>query len=168
MEQQLRANKPSRPPRPTGLTAIAGFQLLKAAVLLLTGVLLKVEPALVTAPDSLLSSLVYVATRGRFDAINGMLQGGAVLAAMILSIGVYLGVVGMGVLCLNPWARRTLIFNCGMALAFATASVIWPAAVATAAPDTTKLYLLLAPDILIFVYLLQWETAELFSVRRYS
>ena len=163
IEQDRRAKKSKRPARPISITLIAGLQFLKAVVLLLTGVLLKVEPNMVSNPDSLFHSLLYVATRGRYDSLQAALQGEDLVTGVVVLLGLYLAAIGLGLLHVNAWARRTLIFSCGLTLALAAKSSLSPDLVTMASPDMTRFYVLLALDAVVFVYMLRWNTVEIFS-----
>ncbi len=164
--QQGVAAEPRRIGRPAGVLLIGGFQFLKAAVLLLTGTLLRVRPEMVNAPGSPLYPLLYLATRGKYDSMSAVLQSN-VLVGLILFLGFYMGAIGFGILAMSGWARRTLILTCGMTVAlFAKTSLFANQATAgAAAPDMTKFYVLLAVDTGVFLYLLRGNTAELFAAQ---
>ena len=166
IELERRANEPAKVARPLGITAIAGLQLLKGAVLVLTGSLLRLKPESV-GPDSALYPLLYVATRGKYDAMTAALQGGNALPGLLLFLGFYLGAIGVGILSLGGWARRTLIFTCGMTLALWAKTCLWPdpAVASSSQPDMTNFYVLLAIDAGVFLYLLRGNTAQMFEVR---
>ena len=100
MEQQRRAARPEKLNIPGGIMAIAGLQFLKGAVLVLTGTLLRLKPELVAGPDSLLYPLLYLATRGKYDAMSAALQGGNVLPGLLMFLGLYLEAIGGGMLLL--------------------------------------------------------------------
>jgi len=164
-EHRRRAAEPERTARPFGIMLITGIQFLKAAVLLLTVALLKVKPEMVNGPSSPLYPLLYLATRGRYDSMNAALQGGNALNGLMLFLGIYLGAIGLGMLYMSAWARRTLIFSCGLTLALFAKSTLWPDPAATASPDMTNVYMLLAVDAWVFLYLLRGNTAEIFRTR---
>ncbi len=151
--------------RPLGITLIAGFQFLKAAVLVTTATLLREDPELVNTPHSPLAPLLYVATRGRYDSIHTALAGGNALPGLMLFLGLYLAATGLGMLSVHAWARRTLLLNCGLTLALWAKATLWPDS-AAASPDMTSFYVLLAVDAAVFLYLLQGDMAELFQPRR--
>jgi hypothetical protein len=151
--------------RTRGITLVAAFQFLKCAVLLLTATLLQMKPQMVNGPSSPLYPLVYVATRGRFDSLNTELHGGSALFGLILFLGLYSGLIGIGLLDLNAWARRTLIFSSGITLLLFEKSRIWPDPAAVASPNMTNMYLLFAVDACVFIYLLRGSTAEVFRKR---
>ena len=154
-----------RATRPIGVMLIAGIQFLKAAVLLLTVTLLRMRPEMVNRPDSPLYPLIYVATRGKYDSMNAALQGGDALPGLMILLGLYLGAVGLGIFHVKAWARRTLIFSCGLTLVVFAKSSLWPDPAASASPDMTNVYLLLAVDAWMFLYLLRGNTAEFFETR---
>ncbi len=166
VEQERRAHEPAKVARPVGITAIAVIQFVKAAVLVLTGSLLRLKPEVV-GPDSVLYPLLYFATRGKYDALTAALQGGNALPGLLFVLGLYLGAIGVGVLFLSGWARRTLIFTCGMTLALWAKTSLWPdaAAAASAPPDMKNFYVLLVVDAGVFLYLLRGNTAEVFEAR---
>ena len=164
--QHLRVMEPKRIERSVGIMLISGIQLIKAAVLLLTVALLQTEPELVSGPSSPLYPLLYVATRGRIDSMNGAMQGGAAVSGLMILLGLYLGAIGIGMFYVNVWARRTLIFSSGLTLAFYAKSTLWPDPEAMASPNMTNVYVLLAVDLFVFLYLLRSNTAELFKNKR--
>lgn len=165
-ELRQRRAQQKKTARPLGITLIAGIQFLKAAVLLLTFTLLELKPETVNGPDSPLSPLLYVATRGRYDSMNAALQGGNALTELLLLLSLYLGAIGVGMLYVNAWARRTLIFSCGLSLVLFAKSSLWPDPAAAASPDMTHMYALFAVDTCILLYLMRDNTVEVFERRR--
>ena len=164
-EQRLRAAELESTERPLGITLISTVQLLKGAVLLVTAILLRVKPELVNGPDSPLTPLLYVATRGRYDSISAALEGSHALPGLVLFLGFYLGAVGFGLLWMNAWARRTLILNSGVTLALWAKTTLSQNGAAQAAPDMTSFYVLLGVDAAVFLYLLPGSTAIWFQRR---
>ncbi len=164
-QQRRRAAEPAKAARPLGIMLIAGIQFLKAAVLLLAVNLLRLNPETMNAPGSSLYSLLYVATRGRYDSMNAALPSGNALTGVMLFLGLYLAAIGWGMLSANTWARRTLIFSCVLTLAFFAKATLWPDPAAPASPDMTNIYVLLAVDAWVFLYLLRGNTAEFFKTQ---
>src|SRR5580692_10499858 len=82
--------------RPIGVILVACFQLLKGAVLLLTGILLRWKPEFVNSSQSILYPLLYVATRGNYPALKTAMQGANLLPGLIFFLGFYLAIIGFG------------------------------------------------------------------------
>jgi hypothetical protein len=163
IEHSRRAAESDKTAGPFGIMLIAGIQFLKAAGLLLAATLLRVKPEMVNGPSSPIYPLLYVVTRGKLDSMNAALQGGNALPSLLFLLGIYLGAIGVGMLYVNAWARRTLIFSCGLTLVLFAKSSLWPDPAAPASPDMTNIYLLLAVDALVVFYLLLGSTAEFFQ-----
>ena len=163
-EHRRWAPVPEKTARPVGVMLIAWIQFLKAAVLLLAVSLLRVRPETVNGQDSPLYPLLYVATRGKYASMNA-LQGGNALAALLLFLGLYLGAVGFGLMHVIAWARRTLIFSCGLTLVLFAKASLWPDPAAAASPDMTNIYVVLAVDAFVFLYLLRSSTADYFKAQ---
>jgi hypothetical protein len=152
-----------RTARPFGIKAVAWIQLVKAGVLLLTAALLRLRPQMAGGQNSPVYPLLFVATRGRYDSMSAALRGGDALAGLFLLLGLYVAAIGVGLFHASAWARRTLIFSCGLTLVLFAKSSLWPDSGASAAPDMTNIYLLLAVDAYVFLYLLRGSTAEYFA-----
>jgi hypothetical protein len=155
--------------RPGGVTLIACFQILKAGVLLLTATLLQWKPEVVDSSRSVLYPLLYVATRGRYAALNAAMNGANLLPGLIFLFGLYLAVIGSGLWQLKKWARRTVMFTCGMTLLLWAKSTFLPSTLSSglssASPDLQNFHILLFFDAVVFVYLIRGDTAEVFEAR---
>ena len=158
--------------RPVGVVLIACFQILKAAVLLLTAIMLYAAPATGFSSRSNLYTLLFVATRGNSTIISAIMQGGSVVAVMIGLWGTYLVAVGSGLWKMKEWARRSLIFTSGMTIVLYAKSILLPGildsdrfGLSLTSPDAQNVHILLACDVLIFVYLLRGNTASSFRHR---
>jgi hypothetical protein len=158
--------------RPVGVTAIACFQILKAAVLLLTAVMLYSTPSIGFSSRSNLYTLLYVATRGNSTIISAIMQGGSAVAVMIGLWGTYLVAVGSGLWKMKEWARRSLIFTSGLTIVLYAKSILLPGildsdrfGLSLTSPDAQNVHILLACDVAIFVYLLRGNTALSFRPR---
>jgi hypothetical protein len=163
--------EPQRLDRPGGVTLVACFQLLKAGVLLLTGMLLRWKPEFVDSSQSILYPLLYVATRGNYTALNTAMQGANLLPGLIFLLGIYLAVIGSGLWQLKKWARRTVMFTCGLTLLLSAKAILWPSTPGagifplTSASDLQYFHLLLFFDGAVFIYMCRRKTAELFEAR---
>jgi hypothetical protein len=158
--------------RPGGVTIVACFQILKAGVLLLTGMLLRWKPEVVDSSQSVLYPLLYVATRGKYAVLNAAMQGANMLPGLIFLFGLYLAVIGSGLWQLKEWARRTVMFTCGMTLLLWAKSTLLPSTsgagisgLSSASPDLQNFHILLFFDAVVFVYLIRSNTAEVFEAR---
>ena len=96
-----------KPDRPFPLTVIAQFQFAKAIFLLGVAFLLQIFPD-ATHVLPLLPFLLYAAAHGRDT--HGLL---------LPIAGVFIGIVGLGLWHLKPWARRSMIASTGLML------VVW-------------------------------------------
>lgn len=155
--------------RPGGVIIVACFQILKAAVLLLTGMLLRWKPDVVDNSRSVLYPLLYVATRGKYAALNAAIQDTNLLPGLIFLFGLYLAVIGSGLWQLKQWARRTVMFTCGMTLLLWAKSTILPSTLSSglsfASSDLQNFHILLFFDGMVFVYLIRGATAKVFEAR---
>ena len=156
--------------RPVGVILVACFQLLKAGVLLLTGILLRWKPEFVDSSQSILYPLLYVATRGNYAAIKTAMQGANLLPGLIFLLGFYLAVIGFGLWELKQWARRTVMFTCGLTLLLSIKSILWPGTFGsifpiTSASDLQYVHIPLFFDAVVFLYLCRGKTAEFFKAR---
>lgn len=161
---QFKLEQP-RPGRPGGITVVASFQILKAGILLLTGMLLRYKPSMVSSSESVLYPLIYVATRGHYAALSVAMQGTNLLSGLMLFLGLSLGVTGSGLWRLRKWARRSVMLTCGMTLLVWAKSVLLlsSAGVATSAsPDLQNFHLLLFLDAAVFLYLIRSNTSDVF------
>ncbi|MGI4828195.1 MAG: hypothetical protein ACRYFU_08405 [Janthinobacterium lividum] len=165
MEEYRQATEPESAARPLGITLIAGFQFFKAGVLLLVALLLRSSPEMVTESSSSLYPLLYLATRGRYELMSSTLQDGKALTEVLLVLGLYLGAIGLGILSVKVWARRTVMLSCGMTLVLWAKSSLWPDSTVLTSPDMTNFYVLLAIDAAVFMYLMQPSAVESFRSR---
>jgi hypothetical protein len=140
------------------------FQILKAAVLLLTGIMLRWRPEVVVNSQSVLYPLLYIAMRGNSSIIDEVMQGGNVLPVLISVWGLYLGVLGSGLWQMKMWARRSVVFTSGITLLLYAKAVFLPSTqgFGSYSPDLQNLHLLLFFDAVIFVYLMRGNIADSF------
>ena len=143
------------------------FQILKAAVLLLTGIMLRWRPEVVVNSRSVLYPLLYIAMRGNSSIINEVMQGGNLLPVLISVWGLYLGVLGSGLWQMKMWARRSVVFTSGITLLLYAKAVFLPGTpdFGSYSPDLQNLHLLLFFDAVIFVYLMRGNIADSFRAR---
>lgn len=155
--------------RPGGVAIVACFQLLKAGVLVFTGMLLWWKPSVVDSSQSILYPLLYVATRGNYAALNAMMKGANLLPGLIFLLGLYLSAIGSGLWQLKKWARRNVIFTCSLTLLLWAKSTLLPSAPGVStfplSPDLRSFHILLLCDGVIFLYLVGGKTAAAFETR---
>ena len=159
--------EPRRLERPWGITLVVCFQVLKAAVLLLTGITLRLKPEVVVDSQSVLYPLLYVAMRGNSSIIDAVMQGGNVLPSIIAIWGLYLGALGSGLWQMKGWARRSVVFTSGITLLLYAKAILLPTtqSLSSSSPDLLNLNLLLFFDAVIFFYLMRGNTADFFEAR---
>lgn len=163
----LRKIEQRRMARPWGVTLVVYFQVLKAAVLLFTGITLRLKPELVVNSESVLYPLLYVAMRGNSSVIDAVMQGGNVLPAIIVAWGLYLGTLGSGLWQMKGWARRSVVFTSGITLLLYAKAILLPSTpgLNSSSPDLLNVHLLLFFDAVIFFYLMRGNTADFFEAR---
>jgi hypothetical protein len=158
---------PARLQRPLGVVAVAFVQLLKAAVLLLTVAMLRFQPDWSADVQSPFYPLLYIATRGNIVALSHAMQQGLFVPGILTLLALYLGVLGLRLWNLNPRARRTIMFTSGISLLLYAKSKIAPDAPDTFVPhDLQNFHILLALDLLVFVYLSRNATVSFFPRRK--
>jgi hypothetical protein len=145
--------------RPPQVSAIASFQFVKAALLLIIAILpfFGGEGRLAYIPN--LPDILFLASHGKDP--HGLL---------IVFLGVYAAVIDVGLWRLKRWARNSLLTSSGLMLVFwfahrdfGTSLIIMPAVSLVA---TQTVYILLTCDFVIFMYLrFHTETAQAFPTR---
>ncbi|ADW68854.1 hypothetical protein [Granulicella tundricola] len=161
-----------RAPRPIGVTLIATFQILKGTVLLLTAIMLRWYPGDVLGPQSIFYPVLYVATRGNTVVLQAASQGSNILPGFFFLLGSYITATGFGLLQLQKWARRTVMFNSSMTLLlWAKATLLnsspsfGTSGLGGTSSDLTNFYILLFFDVLVFAYLIRSNAADVFEIR---
>jgi hypothetical protein len=151
---------------------VACFQILKAGVLLLTGVLLRWRPEVVNDSRSILYPLIYVATRGYYAVFPEAIRDENLLPGLIFLLGLCLAVIGSGLWQMKRWARWTVIFTCGMTLLLWAKSTFLPDTpgsdifdLSLASRDLQNFHILLFFDAVVLVYLTRGRSAAVFVVR---
>jgi hypothetical protein len=164
-----------RAARPGGVGLIAGFQLIKGAVLVLTALVLHWNPNEVLSPQSPFYPILYVATRGNVVLLNAAVQGSNILPAFFFILGSYLSAIGLGLWQIQKWARRTVMFTSGMTLLLWAKATLLDSAPSfvtssygTSSPDLKDFYILLFFDLVVFAYLVRGSIADLFDKRAFA
>lgn len=151
--------------RPWGIIVVACFQLMKAGILLITGIMLHWKPEAVISSQCVLYPLLYVAMRVDSSVIDAVMQGGNLAPVLISLGGVSLGVLGLGLWQMKGWARLSVIFTSGITLLFFAKTTFFPSMTYfSPSPDLQNLHILLFLDVIALIYLLRGTTADCFRV----
>ncbi|HEY4357909.1 MAG TPA: hypothetical protein VGN16_19310 [Acidobacteriaceae bacterium] len=163
--------------RPWGIAAIAGFQLAKGILLMLTATLLRLAPNVVISSKSIFYPLLYIAMRGNMAAVDAATQGGAendtllmIVAGILFGLGAYIAAIGFGLWNVKQWARRSVMITSGLTVLLYIKTVLLPSAAAEnstgptpSQPNMVSFYIVLTIDVLIFIYFMRSNTADVFK-----
>ena len=147
--------------RPWGITAVSALQFFRAAVLFLTGILLRIKPGAVSSSDGILYPLLSLALRGNPQVLNAVLQGSKEMTGTILILGCYLAVIGAGLWRMRPWARRSMIVTSALTVLLFMKSMLSAETGLTLQPHNLPIPLIV--DAILFVYLMRGSTAAAFT-----
>jgi hypothetical protein len=155
-----------------GVAAIACYQILKAAALLLTAILLYRVPAAWSSSGESLYALLHLAVRGNVAVADAVTDSGDLVPVIVALWGIYLALVGAGLWKMRAWARWSLIATSGATMALYAISVLVPESLNNdrfsfhlSGADAQSVHILLLIDVFLFVYLLRGNTASSFRER---